>query len=274
MNTSNDNDAVHQPAGSISRRDFLVRVGAGGALVATAGIPPGHSLAADDTGASPTQSSFWYDAPAIDWTSAIPIGNGRIGGMIFGEVQDEQVLLNESGIWCGPPCPADNPRGPEIIARVRELLFAGRPVEAEAICEKELLDPDPDEDRCYQPLGFLRVRHESEGDVTGYRRTLDYGSALVTTRFERGGVAHRREAFVSAPDQVLVLRYTAGQPGNMSLSVGLDRPDGATVTAEGDRRLRISGQAFAKGKRYPGTRFDALVQVVAEGARSWPRTIA
>jgi alpha-L-fucosidase 2 len=256
-------------AHSLSRRYFLKTLGASAAVVATAQV---GAVAGErekfDAGLPTTRqedAAFWYEAPAEDWKSAIPMGNGRIGGMIFGGVQDEQVLLNESSIWCGPPAPQDNPRGPDLIARTRELLFAGKPVEAQQICEGELLDPDPGDDRCYQPLGFLHLHHESSGDVTGYRRTLDYDAAIVTTQFLQGGVAYRREALVSAPDKVLVLRYSADQRNKFSFTIGLDRPDGATVTAEGDRRLRLSGRAFAKGGGHLGARFDALVQVVAEG---------
>ncbi|WP_194904314.1 glycoside hydrolase family 95 protein [Catenulispora rubra] len=209
-------------------------------------------------------SPFWYDAPAGDWTSALPIGNGRIGGMIFGGVEEELVLLNEASVWCGPPEDLDNPRGPQLIAQMRELLFAGKPVEAEELCEREFLHPDPDEDRCYQPLGFLRLRHGSAGEVTGYRRELDYDRAVVGTSFERGGTGYRREAFVSAPDQVMVLRFTADEPGAISFSASLDRPADAAMTVWGDC-LRLSGRVSASGGRYPGVSFDALVGVVANG---------
>jgi alpha-L-fucosidase 2 len=264
---SNGKNSMVQPSDSISRRKFLINAGAASALAAGAGIPLETAFAADGDRTATVGSPFWYDSPAEDWKSAIPIGNGRIGGMIFGEVQDEQVLLNESSIWSGPPVPANNSRGPEIITRIRDLLFAGKPVEAEHICETELLARDLDEDRCYQPLGFLRLHHKAGGDVTGYRRTLDYDAAIVTTQFEQDGVAYRREAFVSAPDQVLALWYSANQRGKVSFTIGLDRPDGATVTAKGDSRLRLSGRAFAKGGRHPGTRFDALLQVTADGGK-------
>jgi alpha-L-fucosidase 2 len=264
---SNDKNSIVQPDDSISRRKFLINAGAAGALAVGAGIPLETAFAADGYRAAMVGSPFWYDSPAKDWKSAIPIGNGRIGGMIFGEVQDEQVLLNESSIWSGPPVPANNPRGPEIITRIRDLLFAGKPVEAEHICETELLDRDLDEDRCYQPLGFLRLHHESVGDVTGYRRTLDYDAAIVTTQFEQDGVSYRREAFVSEPNQVLALWYSANQRGKVSFTIELDRPDGATVASNGASRLRLSGRAFAKGGRHPGTRFDALLQVTADGGK-------
>ena len=257
-------DPMVQPRDAISRRKFLINAGA---LVAGVGIPLEAAFAADRDPTAPVNSPFWYDAPANDWKSAIPIGNGRIGGMIFGEVQDEQVLLNESSIWCGPPAPANNSRGPEIIARIRDLLFAGKPVEAQEICEKGLLDPDRDEDRCYQPLGFLRLHHETSGDVTGYRRTLDYDAGVVTTQFEQDAVAYRREAFVSTPNQMLVLRYSASQRGKVSFTIALDRPDGAAVTVKGGGRLQLSGRASAKEGSHPGTRFDALLQVRADGGK-------
>jgi alpha-L-fucosidase 2 len=220
-------------------------------------------LATRSTGA---ETPFWYAAPATDWKAAIPIGNGRIGGMIFGEVRHEQVLLNESSIWCGPPVPLNNPRGPELIAQMRQLLFEGKYAEAEQICTKEFLDGSKAEDRSYQPLGFLRLEHDLPSDkAEHYRRELDYERAVATVTFEQDGVSYRREAFVSAPDQVLVIRLTASQPGKVSFHAGVDRPFGATVTTLDGNRLHISGQAAAAGGKYAGVKFDGLLQVIADG---------
>jgi alpha-L-fucosidase 2 len=229
-------------------------------ILSVYGINPPSS--ADKVHVSP----FWYDAPAKDWKSAVPIGNGRIGGMIFGEVQNEQVLLNESGIWCGAPYPQDNPQGPELIAQMRELLFAGKPVEAEEICRKFLV-ADNEDKRSYQPLGYLRLEHALAESVSNYCRSLDYESAISTVRFEQDGVEYCREAFVSEPDQVFAIRLTASKPGKISFTALMDRPWGAGVTVEKGHRLRFSGLAYDNLGNHQGSRFDALLQVVADGGK-------
>lgn len=210
---------------------------------------------------------FWYTAPASDWKSAIPIGNVRIGGMIFGEIKYEHILLNESSIWCGPPFPVDNPHGPELISRMRELLFAGKPTEAEEICNKEFLNPETGDKRSYQPLGFLHITHDISESVNNYQRSLDYTSAISTVHFDKNGVEYLREAFVSTPAQVLVVRYTASKSGKISFTVSPDRPSGATVTTEGSNKLRISGQAFDLEGNHKGAKFDAFLQVLNDGGK-------
>ena len=213
-----------------------------------------------------TSSPFWYDAPAADWKSAIPIGNGRIGGMIFGGVRSDQVLLNENSIWVGPPLPQDNPRGPELIERMRTLIFAGKYAEANEISRTEFLAKDPQEaSRSYQPLGFLHLEHDLAEAVTAYRRSLDYEQAVSEVSFKQGSVEFRREAFVSAPDQALVIRLTASQPGKVSFTASLNRPAGASVEALNGDSLHLFGQANAADGRSPGVKFDALLNLAAEG---------
>lgn len=211
-------------------------------------------------------SPFWYDAPAPDWKSAIPIGNGRIGGMIFGGVRSDQVLLNENSIWVGPPTPKDNPRGPELLERMRALLFAGKYAEADAICRTEFLATDPQEaTRSYQPLGFLHLEHDLAEAVTGYRRSLDYEQAVSEVSFKQGSVEYRREAFVSAPDQALVIRLAASHSGKVSFTASLDRPAGASVEVVMGNDLHLFGQANAADGQSPGVKFDALLNLASEG---------
>ena len=213
-----------------------------------------------------TSSPFWYDAPATDWKSAIPIGNGRIGGMIFGGVRSDEVLLNENSIWVGPPTPRNNPRGPELLRQMRTLLFAGKYAEANAISRTQFLAQDPQEaPRSYQPLGFLHLEHDLAASATDYRRSLNYEDAVSEVRFRQRGVLYRREAFVSAPDQALFIRLTASQPGKVSFTASLDRPAGASVEAVNGNGLHLFGQANSSDGGSPGVKFDALLNINAEG---------
>jgi len=216
-----------------------------------------------------TQEKFpiWYNEPAKDWKSALPIGNGRIGGMVFGGVVEDQILLNENTIWCGPPLHVDNPRGPELISQMRRLLFDGKYAEAEALCASEFILYNQSDNQCYQPFGFLRLRYAGMDDPVNYRRTLDYEQAITSVSYEQNGVKFTREAFVSAPDQVLVMRITADKPEQISFSASFDRPFGATAQITDNNRLHIFGQAYNSKEEYKGVKFDGIVHFIAEGGQ-------
>jgi alpha-L-fucosidase 2 len=185
--------------------------------------------------------------------------------MIFGGLQSDEILLNESSVWAGPPIPQDNPRGPELLRQMRALLFQGKYAEAEAICRNDFLAPDPGEiPRSYKPLGVLRLEHDLGDTSTDYLRALDYDSAVSEVTFKQDGVEYRREAFVSAPGQVLAVRLTASRPGKISFSASMSRQYGALVEAVEGNSLHFFGQASAKDQ-YLGVKFDALLTVVPEG---------
>lgn len=230
-------------------------------------LPIAFSAApASETGEA--HSEFWYEEPAAEWSSAIPLGNGRIGAMTFGGVRDEFILINESSVWAGPPVPADNPRGPALIATMREKLFAGKYAEANTLCRDQFLSPDPGEaERTYKPLGFLRLEHTLGGEPVDYRRWLDYDQSLSEVRFRLDGVTYTREAYISAPDQVLVLHYTASQRGRISFTAGLNRESGALAATVGENSIHFFGQASA-GSHYLGTKFDAVVRIIPDGGQA------
>lgn len=210
---------------------------------------------------------FWYAEPAKDWKAAIPLGNGRIGAMVFGGVEEEQILINEHSIWCGPPLPQNNPEGPSLIKRMRQLVFDGRYAEAEALCAKEMFRDTKGDDRSYQPFGFLRLRNAHGANAQDYRRSLDCAKALATVSYRADGVTFKREAFVSNPDQVLVIWLTADKPGSISFTATMDRPWGAQVRTEGNNRLRMDGRASAQGDRHLGTSFVGMADFKAIGGK-------
>ena len=213
------------------------------------------------------KSPIWYTEPAKDWKSALPIGNGRIGGMIFGGVTEDQILLNENTIWCGPPPHADNLRGPDLISQIRQLLHDGKYGEAEALCNNELILQNQTDNQSYQPFGFLRIHHAKVDEPANYRRTLDYEQALASVSYEQNGIKFTREAFVSAPDQVLVMRISADKPEEVSFSATFDRPFGATTQKTENNRLYISGQAYDAKELYKGVKFDGVVHFIADGGQ-------
>ncbi len=162
-----------------------------------------------------------YTTPATAWEEALPIGNGRMGAMIFGGVEEERIGLNEDTLWSGGPKDTTNPGAKDVLPEVRRLLFAGEYAAANDLC-KQMQGPYS---QAYLPLGDLRLRFDPTADggpQTAYRRALDLDMALATVDYAQNGVAFRREAFVSFPDQVLVVRLMADRPGALNFVVGLD----------------------------------------------------
>jgi alpha-L-fucosidase 2 len=160
--------------------------------------------------------TLWYEKPAQKWVEALPIGNGRMGAMIFGGPEAEHLQLNEDTLYSGEP-PADL-RSIDIgksLAEVVGLLRANKHPEADAFVMKNWLGRNQ---QCYQPLGDLHLTFPARGQVTGYRRWLDLASATAGVSFQREGVTFRREIFASAPDQVIVVRLRASTPGALAFT--------------------------------------------------------
>lgn len=159
---------------------------------------------------------LWYDRPAENWNEALPIGNGRLGGMVFGNVPLERIGLNEDTLWTG--CPADFNRygAARYLPEIRRLALEGRLPEAEALINTHMMGSWG---AMYQPLGELQIRFMGLGDWSNYRRELDLADGVVQCRFTCGDTDYRREAFASVPDNVLVVRLSASRPGRLSFQL-------------------------------------------------------
>ena len=205
---------------------------------------------------------LWYDEPAAEWVEALPVGNGRLGGMIFGRTGKERIQLNEESVWAGSPVERDRKGAYRHLPEIRRLLFAGSYVEAEALVEKEILGPRI-APLSYQTLGDLILEAEASPDVRGYRRELDLATGLARTTFISGGVRYFREVFASAPHQALVIRCWADKPGMITTQVRLERSTDSETRADGDT-VTMSGRATQKGE-HSGVRFEARVRAMAEG---------
>ena len=186
--------------------------------------------------------TLWYRQPATDWeTQALPVGNGPLGAMVFGGVAQERIQINEETVWKGEYTDTNNPEALEALPRVRELLFAGKNEEAKDLAAKSMLGR-PRKIKSYQPLCDLALDFADPTTVANYRRDLDLTTAINRTQYTIGGVTFTREVFASAPDNVLVVRLTASQPGQISFSARLTREEGATTRAEGDHKLVLRGK--------------------------------
>jgi alpha-L-fucosidase 2 len=218
---------------------------------------------AQDAGAQPRGSNIlFYTHPAREWNQALPLGNGRLGAMVFGNVNGERIQLNENSLWMGGPRDTNNPDALKHLPEVRRLLFAGLPVEAYAVAEKYSMGR-PFRLESYQSLGDLRLTFEHEGAPADYRLELDIDTAIVRLTYQLGTVRYTREVFASHPAQAIVMRVSADAPGAIALSTWIDRPQDATTEVAGNDRLNLVG-ALGGGK---GLSFLASVKILADGGR-------
>ena len=185
-----------------------------------------------------TQTKLWYRRPAEAWVEALPLGNGRLGAMIFGGVPEGRVQLNEDTLWSGGPRDWNTPGAQAILPEVRRLIFSGAYAEANELC-KQMQGPFT---QAYQPMGNLHLFFRHTESPNDYRRTLDLETATATVQYKIGGVTFRRESFISWPDQALILRFTCDQPGCLTLTARLDSPHSST-TSPRQEGLILSGKA-------------------------------
>ena len=165
---------------------------------------------------------LWYKTPAADWSQALPIGNGRLAGMVYGGPADEQIQLNEESIYAGKRMDRNNPGARKSIPDIRRLLLDGKVKEAEDLAEKNML-AIPRRQPPYEPLGDLKVHFESVDVPQNYQRALDLYDGVASVAFDSGGVHYTREVFASYPDHAIVLHLEASRAGALNFNVSLTR---------------------------------------------------
>lgn len=193
-------------------------------------------------GAQQSDCSLWYERPATHWEEALPLGNGSIGAMVYGEVEEEVIRLNESTLWSGGPVKQHvNPEAHTYLPQVRKALAGKDYALANKLCKKM----QGHYTQSYMPLGdlYIRQRLERPGNYSNYRRTLNLNEALHETRFQSGGVSYHREMFVSAPDKALALRFTADKGGKISLDIVMQTQLTHTFTPQGDSVMVMDATA-------------------------------
>ena len=209
---------------------------------------------------APADYTLFYTHPAREWNQALPLGNGRLGAMVFGNVNGERIQLNENTLWMGGPRDTNNPDALKHLPEVRRLLFAGLPVEAYAVAEKYSMGR-PFRLESYQTLGDLRLMFEHEGAPSDYRLELDIDSAIARLTYRFGSVRYTREVFASHPAQAIVMRISADAPAKITVSTWIDRQQDATTEVAADDRLNLAG-ALGGGR---GLSFLASVKLLADG---------
>ncbi len=240
-------------------------------IIATALTLPGAEIKS----VSP-ETTIWFDAPAKNFTESSPLGNGRLGAMMFGGVDEERIVLNENSVWSGSPQDADRTDAYKSLPEIRRLLLEGKNVEAEALVNANFTCEGPGSSGgsgdcqygCYQVLGNLHLAFLSSSNppVENYRRELNLNDAVARMRFTRGGVTFTREMFSSKPDEVMVLRLTADQARQISFGLKLDRPERFETVKVAANELLMTGR-LDNGTNGKGVKYAARVRVLNHGGK-------
>ena len=219
---------------------------------------------------------LWYAAPAKKWEEALPVGNGRLGAMVFGKTGQERIQLNEDTYWTGGPYSTVVKGGYRSLPKIRKLVFDGKYQEASNLFGRTMMGY-PVEQQKYQSLGNLILTFQHEDSVSEYKRWLDLETGITSVSYLVNGVRFQRDVFSSAPDQAIVIRLTADHPGSLSFTANLRGERNQTFSnyatdyfrmdPDGKNGLMLTG----KSADYMGVkgriRYDARLRAVSAGGK-------
>jgi alpha-L-fucosidase 2 len=243
-----------------------------------------HHIQAQDTSLynSISQHRFnpatllWYDKPATLWNEALPVGNGRLGGMVFGNATEERIQLNEDTYWTGGPYNAVVKDGYKALPDIRKLVFAGEMQKAHNLFGRTLMGY-PVEQQKYQSLANLRLFFKNTGEITGYKRWLDLETGIASLQYTINGITYRRDVFSTAPDQVIVVRITASKAGSISFKANLQGVRNQEHSNYGTDYFRMDGDGkeslilTGKSADYLGVagklKYEARLKAVTDGGK-------
>ncbi len=212
-------------------------------------------------------NKVWYDKPAVYWEEAVPLGNGRLGAMVYGNPAKEEIQLNEETVSAGSPYKNYNPEAKEALSTIRQLIFDGEYPEAQEMAGEKILSKNgfgmP-----YQTIGSLLLDFEGHDSYTNFRRELDLDNAVATTIYTVDGVDYKREIFTSFTDQLVIVHLTASKPGKLSFATSFTCPQAVEVKTSGKNKLSMEGTT--KGNEFtPGAiRFRADLRLDIQGGKS------
>jgi alpha-L-fucosidase 2 len=242
-------------------------------LISVYGQPVNMPVAIDDRNFDPS-ALLWYKAPASAWEEALPVGNGRLGAMVFGKSGEERIQLNEDTYWTGGPYSTVVRGGYKELPEIQKSIFEGNPLKAHKLFGRYLMGY-PVEQQKYQGFANLILSFKNEKEVTEYKRWLDLESGIASVQYKANGVTYRREVLSSFPDQTIAVRITADKPGSISFTAELrgerngDHSNYATdyfrMDGHGTDELVLTG----KSADYMGIegklRYEARLKAVPDG---------
>ena len=205
---------------------------------------------------------LWYDQPARVWNEALPLGNGRLGAMVFGSPAMEKIQLNEETFWSGGPSRNDNPEALQALPEVRQLIFDGKFSEAEKLINQKMMTPR--HGSMYQTVGNINLHFPGHEQFSNYYRELDIEKALFSTHYEVNGTTFHREVFASLPDQVIVVRLSASQPGSLSFTASLNGSLQQTVQVIEQQTIEMTGLSGTHEGITGQVRFNARARIILQ----------
>jgi len=207
---------------------------------------------------------LWYTSPAKQWVEALPVGNGRLGAMVYGDPCKEVIQLNENTVWAGSPCRNDNPDAREALPEVRKLIFEGKYKEAQDLINQKFISKIS-QGMPYQTVGNLKLLFPGHENYSEYYRELNIEDAVVSSHYNLTGVNYKTTVFSSFPDQVIIVRIFADKPGSVNFSATMDRPSKVTVSTSGNNELVLSGKTNDFEKVKGNVQFEAKVKILTSG---------
>ena len=257
----------------------VTRRGAVRAITATVGAAALAAEQAAEAGAArdgadapaetqPGANRLWYERPAAEWLEALPIGNGRLGAMVFGGAARERLQLNEGTLWAAGPRDYTHPEALAALPEIRKRVFAGDWRGAQDLVNARFMSV-PLRQAPYQTMGSLILKQHGELEpVEAYRRELDLDTAIARTRYRIGGVEYTRETFASVPAHLIVMRLTADRPGRISFEAFFETPQSAAAAGEGEGSIVLTGRGGASEGTPGAVRFAAMARALPEGGEA------
>lgn len=212
---------------------------------------------------------LWYNKPAQVWTEALPLGNGRLGAMVYGNPATEQIQLNEENIWAGSPNSNANPLALEYIPKVRELVFAGKYAEAEALATEKVMS-QTNHGMPYQTFGDLRIAFPGHARYSDFYRDLNLDSACATVRYKVDGVTFQREVFTSFTDQVVIVKLSANKKKKITFNAQLTSPQQDVFIATEANEISLSGITSTHERQKGKVKFNGrLTAKISDGKTTY-----
>lgn len=222
-------------------------------------LSPHVLLMKDGNEASSKALHLWYKSPAVQWTEALPVGNGKLGAMVFGDVHKECIQFNEDSLWTGLPHDYSNPTAYEYLPEIRRLLFEGKQREAERLAGRTFMSIPLRQDK-YQPFGDIWMEFDKAKEVTDYRRELDLNTAVTSVQYKTMGVTYTRSVFCSFPDQILVIHLTANKPEQLNFVVSLSSPHQESQVSSQEDTLILKGRVSGYNHRRTGVYHPSILK--------------
>ena len=216
----------------------------------------------------PAQSNnvlkLWYRQPARQWVEALPVGNGRLGAMVYGDPFKETIQLNENTVWAGQPNRNDNPDARTALPEIRKLIFEGKYKDAQDLANQKFISKTSQ--GCpYQTVGDLHLLFPGHENYFDYYRELDIARAVETTRYKVEGVNYESSIFASIPDQVIIVTITSDKAGSINFSAAMDRPSKVNISTKAHNELIMSGVTSDRDSVKGAVKFQAHVRVLTIG---------